>query len=84
MSMSDNLIDDLIEFLKNANLTTYEINVYITLLNSSTLTAREISIKSNVPYGRIYDILEELKSKGMIDIFETRPKTCKSFSFIFQ
>ena len=79
--MSDNMIDDLIEFLKNANLTTYEINVYITLLNSTSLTAREISIKSNVPYGRIYDILDELKNKGMIDIFETRPKTCKSYSF---
>lgn len=73
--MSNNLMEDLIEFLKAANLSTYEINAYIALLKShDLLTAREISSKSKVPSGRIYEILDELHNKGMIEIQDSRPK----------
>jgi sugar-specific transcriptional regulator TrmB len=84
--MSDSLIIELDDFLKSANLSSYEINTYITLLKYDTLTAREISIKSNVPIGRIYDILQELKLKGMIEVQNSRPKYYKSlpFNFAFQ
>jgi sugar-specific transcriptional regulator TrmB len=77
--MSNNIIDDLIEFLKAANLTTYEINAFITLLQSADyLTARTISSKSSVPSGRVYEILDDLHQKGMISIIESRPKKFKS------
>lgn len=73
--MSNNLMEDLIDFLKAANLSTYEINAYITLLESANLlTARDISIRSKVPSGRIYEILEELNEKGMLEIQDSRPK----------
>ncbi|MFX1393507.1 MAG: TrmB family transcriptional regulator [Promethearchaeota archaeon] len=78
--MSDNLIENLIELLKSSNLTTYEINVFITLLKSKTLTARKISNESKVPTGRIYEVLDELKNKGMIEILESRPKKFRSLS----
>ncbi|MFX0141098.1 MAG: TrmB family transcriptional regulator, partial [Candidatus Hodarchaeota archaeon] len=78
--MSDNLMVNLIELLKSANLTTYEINAFITLLKSNSITARKISNKSKVPTGRIYEILEELKNKGMIEILESRPKKFRSLS----
>jgi sugar-specific transcriptional regulator TrmB len=75
------LIKEVKEFLRNSNLSNYEINTYITLLNSNNLTAREISNKSNVPTGRIYEILEGLKDKGMIEIQESRPKIFRAISF---
>ncbi|MHA2431593.1 MAG: hypothetical protein ACXACC_11280 [Promethearchaeota archaeon] len=40
--MSEELIKEVKEFLRNSNLSNYEINTYITLLNSNNLTAREI------------------------------------------
>lgn len=77
--MSDNIIDNLSEFLKTANLNSYEINAFTALFTSSDLlTAREISSKSNVPSGRIYEVLEDLNKKGMIEIIESRPKKFRS------
>lgn len=79
--MSDALIKELKEFLKSANLSNYEANAYLTLLKHDVLTAREISKKSDVPIGRIYEILQELKLKGLIEIQNSRPKYYKSLPF---
>ena len=68
------------EFLKNSKLSNYEIQAYLTLLSFNNLTARELSKKSKVPTGRIYEILEELKLKGLIEISESRPKEYKSIN----
>lgn len=78
---STKIIDEIREFLKNSYLTTYEMNVYLSLLNSDFLTARELSQASEVPIGRIYEILEELKIKGMITLQDTRPKKFRSIPF---
>ena len=79
--MSKNLEEELKVFLKNAKLSTYEINTFLTLLFSSNLTAKEISQKANVPSGRIYEVLEVLSKKGMIEIQDSRPKMYKSLTF---
>ncbi|MFX0070290.1 MAG: TrmB family transcriptional regulator [Candidatus Hermodarchaeota archaeon] len=79
--MSNELINDFKKLLKRAKLSSYEIHAYLTLLRSSDLTARELSEKSKVPTGRIYEILEELKNKGMIEIKSKRPKIYSAFSF---
>jgi len=69
--MSKLILDELKGFLKNVNLSNYEINTYMTLLISNPLRASEISERSGVPIGRIYDILEKLKEKGLIEIQES-------------
>jgi len=79
--MSNRLIEDLEQLLKSAELSAYEIKAYLSLLNSNHLTAREISIKSNVPSGRIYEVLEELKMKGLIEIQDSRPKMYRALNF---
>ena len=81
--MSDNILDDLIEFLQAASLSTYEINAFLALVQSSQinwLTAREISTKSHVPSGRIYEVLDDLRSKGIIEVIESRPKKYQSLT----
>jgi len=83
IGMSNNLISNLKEFLINANLSTYEINAFIILLKSSKydgITAKKISSESNVPNGRIYEVLDQLNDKGMIEIIESRPKKFKSIT----
>ena len=42
---------------------------------SSNITAKELSKTSNVPIGRIYEVLDELANKGMIEINDSGPKT---------
>jgi sugar-specific transcriptional regulator TrmB len=84
--MSTKTIEDLKRFLKSAKLSSYETNVYLTLLLSNHLTARELSDKSNVPSGRIYEVLEELNEKRMVEIQDSRPKMyrAKSFNLAFK
>ncbi len=81
--MSKDLMEDLRDLLNDANLSTYEISAYITLINSSSInppTAKEISLESGVPSGRIYEILEDLEKKGLIEIIDSRPKKYKAIS----
>ncbi len=81
--MVEKLMEDLKEFLNDANLSTYEISAFITLLYSSSTnppTAKEISTESNVPSGRIYEVLEELNTKGLVEIIESRPKKYKALT----
>ena len=79
--MLNEITKELKDFLRSANLSNYEINTYITLLKSNNLTARELSDKSNVPTGRIYEILDVLNDKGMIEIQDSRPKIYKAIAF---
>ncbi len=79
--MSNSIKIELKEFLKNSNLSNYEIRVYLVLLQSNELTAREISERSNVPTGRIYEVLEFLNDYGMIEIQDSRPKKYRAVSF---
>ncbi len=79
--MSNHLIEEIQEFLRSAELSNYEINAYLALLRSGSLTARELSIKSGVPTGRIYEILDELKNRKMIIVQDSRPKEFRTITF---
>ncbi|MHA2294325.1 MAG: TrmB family transcriptional regulator [Candidatus Hodarchaeales archaeon] len=73
-----NVIDDVREFLIRSKLSTYCINAFLSLQNSSNLTAKELSRSSGVPIGRIYEVLDELENKRMIQISDSRPKTYRA------
>ncbi|MHA1263663.1 MAG: TrmB family transcriptional regulator [Candidatus Helarchaeota archaeon] len=68
------ILKDIASFLKRLNLSNYETRTYITSLQASVLTAKELSRKARVPSGRIYDVLEKLNEKGLIEIQQSRPK----------
>ena len=54
-------------------LNAYEIDAYIALLEGGEMTAMEISEKAQVPYSKIYEVLNSLKEKGWIKSGESRP-----------
>lgn len=61
--------------LTDLGLSNYESRVYRTLLKTGPTTANELSTASNVPMGRIYDILNRLDTTGLIRTQNTtRPK----------
>ena len=62
------------EELEELGLTKYESKVYLTLLSNGISDARGLSSRSGVPFGRIYDVLASLESKGLVEKQASRPK----------
>ncbi len=61
------------EILRRMGLNAYETDAYLALLEGGELTAMEISHKANVPYSKIYEVLNSLKQKSWIKSTESRP-----------
>jgi sugar-specific transcriptional regulator TrmB len=59
--------------LHEMGLNTYEIDTYLALLDGGKMTAMESSEKAQVPYSKIYEVLNSLKEKGWIKSGENRP-----------
>lgn len=60
--------------LEEFGLTRYESKAYLTLLSMGTSDARKLSSQSGLPFGRIYDVLSSLESKGLVEKQASRPK----------
>ena len=69
MAINEQTRDTLHEMGLNA----YEIDAYLVLLEGGQMTAMEISQQANVPYSKMYEVLNSLKDKGWIKSSETRP-----------
>ncbi len=59
--------------LREMGLNAYEIDTYLALLESGQMTAMEVSEQANVPYSKMYEVLNSLKEKGWIKSSESRP-----------
>jgi sugar-specific transcriptional regulator TrmB len=60
--------------MENLGLTSYEIRVYLSLLDAGAMTASDISKKSGVPYSKIYEVLNSLEEKGWLESDSSRPQ----------
>ncbi|MFX0117469.1 MAG: TrmB family transcriptional regulator [Candidatus Hodarchaeota archaeon] len=60
--------------LEELGLTNYEAKTYHTLLSIGISDAKEIHTRSGVPWGRIYDVLNTLEGKGLVESQLSRPK----------
>jgi len=68
----------LIQKLQSSGLTEYESKIFLALVNHGTLSAREISKFSGVPKNRVYDSVEDLKKRGMINVILGKVKKFQS------
>src|SRR5713101_2637872 len=59
--------------LKEFGLTDYEAKVYVSLVESGTQTASELSKTASIPYSKIYEILGNLERKGWVETEQGRP-----------
>jgi sugar-specific transcriptional regulator TrmB len=62
--------ESLITTLQNSDLSPYQANAYVALLDLGTASASEIADSSEVPLPRIYDVLRDLESKGYVETYE--------------
>jgi len=68
---------EIIDTLKNLGLSEYESKAYSTLLIFNHLKASEISKESGIPQSKIYEVLERLVEKKLIEVYTIRPKEFK-------
>ena len=59
--------------LRELGLTAYESAGYLSLVKGGVLTASEVSESADVPFSKVYEVLNNLEQKGWIDIERGRP-----------
>lgn len=59
--------------LRRVGLTDYEANAYVILLEKGALTAKQISYGAQIPFSKVYQILNSLEKKGWIEVARKRP-----------
>ncbi|MFA5862839.1 MAG: helix-turn-helix domain-containing protein [Candidatus Thermoplasmatota archaeon] len=62
------------EELKGFGLSTYEAAAYACLLRLGQADASTVAHKANIPFGRVYDVLNGLVERGLLSMNEGRPK----------
>jgi sugar-specific transcriptional regulator TrmB len=63
--------------LRNLGLTSNQAKIYLSLIESGGLTAKQISLLSNVPESKVYDLLHQLEDTKWIEIESGRPNIFK-------
>ena len=60
--------------MESLGLTSYEIKVYLSLLEHGSMIASDISKTSGVPYSKIYEVLNSLENKVWLESDSERPQ----------
>ena len=69
-----------IEELEQLGLSAYAARTFVALVGLGEGTAREVSQVSEVPRTRVYDAVDELHERGLIDVQQSSPKRFWSIS----
>lgn len=59
--------------IEHFDLGEYEIDAYLAVLRYGTLTASEVSERTDVPQPRVYDTVRALADDGLVELQEARP-----------
>ncbi|WP_436343702.1 TrmB family transcriptional regulator [Natronorubrum sp. FCH18a] len=69
-----------VQLLVELGLTEYESRCFVALSRVSTATASEISHLSDVPRSRVYDAVDRLHRRGLVDIQQSEPREYRAIS----
>ncbi len=72
--MNESVTDEAKRILEEVGLTEYESRIYLSLLEIGVATASRVSEHANVPYSKIYEVLNSLEKKGWIETESSRPR----------
>ncbi|MFB6081514.1 MAG: TrmB family transcriptional regulator [Halanaeroarchaeum sp.] len=70
---ADDTTEMLLHLTDKLDLTEYEIETYIAVLQYGDLTATQIAERTTVPQPRVYDTVRALHDRGLVDMQESRP-----------
>ncbi|SDY43772.1 TrmB family transcriptional regulator [Halopenitus persicus] len=63
-----------VEQLERFGLSSYAARTFVALASLGTGTARDVSQASEVPRTRVYDAVDELQDRGLVDVQQSSPK----------
>ena len=69
-----------VQLLVELGLTEYESRCFVALSRVSTATASEIADLSDVPRSRVYDAVERLHRRGLVDVQQSDPREYRAIS----
>lgn len=64
--------------LEELGLTEYEAKCYVALTRIPEGSAKEVSELSDVPRARVYDVVDKLQTRGLVDVQESDPRQYKA------
>jgi sugar-specific transcriptional regulator TrmB len=70
----DDLVAEAVDLFKRFGFTEYEAKCYVALVRTRTGTAREIGELADVPRARVYDCVDELRERGLVEVQGSNPK----------
>ncbi|SFF95579.1 Sugar-specific transcriptional regulator TrmB [Halopelagius inordinatus] len=71
---------DAVEALGNLGLTEYEARCFVALSRLKQGTAKEVSQLSDVPRSRVYDTVDRLHQRGLVDVQQSDPRQYRAIS----
>jgi len=71
-------VEEIVETLREFGMNDYEARTYSTLVFLGPSKAGEISRESNVPQSKIYEVLDLLVDRQLVEVLEGRPKEYKA------
>jgi sugar-specific transcriptional regulator TrmB len=70
--------DEAVHLLEELGLTEYESRCYVALTRVGNATAKEVSDLSDVPRSRVYDAVDRLHERGLVDVQQSDPRAYQS------
>jgi len=71
-------VEEAVTALEELGLTEYEARCFVALTRLSKGTAKEISQVADVPRSRVYDTIERLDRRGLVDVKQADPREYKA------
>jgi len=68
---------ELSQFIDSLEFNSYEKKAILYLASVESSDAIDLGRKANIPQGRVYSVLNELKAKGIIEVVPSKPKKYK-------
>ena len=73
-SDTDAVVEECVEVLQAFELTAYESKCFVALSRIGEGTAKEVSEVADIPQARVYDSMETLQERGLVDIQQSKPR----------
>lgn len=71
--------DDLARLIEDVgdlfDLSAYEIEAYLTVLERGSMSASSLAERTTIPQPRVYDTVRSLSQRGLVELHESRPMT---------
>lgn len=74
------IIAEAVDLLRSFELTEYEAKCLIALIRIGQGSAKDVSNVADVPQARVYDCMDTLQSRGLVDIQQSTPRQFRAVS----